>query len=219
MSNAKKILAFVIWILLCPSAWSFEASHQFQTVQKMLDKVRQKAFPELQSKRISLSRFQASDAYFQSNFNLPTLFTTQPEYVIEVNPLLWQRGCPPFAIEGILAHELSHTLDYVEGGKAGIIGIGLQLLSFEGTRRYEHRSDLRALFRGYGNGLIAYRRWIYAQLTPDQLKRKQAIYYQPHEILLLQRRLERSSIAERRALEQAWLKEPPMTLQEMNAVL
>lgn len=222
----KKFVVFVLFLITCPAAWSLEAphqsndtSHQFFQIQRFLEQVRQNAYPELADQRLKLGQFHEADAYFQSNFNVPTLFTPAPEYVVEVNPLLWERGCPHNAIIAILAHELSHTLDYVEGGIPGIIEIGLQLAHFEGLRRYEHRTDLRAIFRGYGPGLIAYRRWIYAQLTPQQLQRKKAVYYQPHEILLIQRRLEQSTAKERQQLEKVWMKNPPMSSGEIEAAL
>ena len=213
----KIFLIFLMILCVSPAAWSLEASHQFQDVERLLMRVRQDSFPELQKKRLKLGQFQEADAYFQSNFNVPTLLSSAPEYVVEVNPALWQRGCPKFAVEGILAHELSHTLDYVEGGIPGIIGVGWQFLSFESLRRYEHRTDLRAIFRGYGSGLIAYRRWIYAQLTPAQLERKRAVYYQPHEILRIMQRLETLNPQQKRKLEKLWLASPPMTLDEMTA--
>ncbi|PKL76750.1 MAG: hypothetical protein CVV27_08670 [Candidatus Melainabacteria bacterium HGW-Melainabacteria-1] len=127
-------------------------------------------FPELDGQVLEVGTFVESDSYFQSNFDALSLLGPRPIYRIEVNPRIFALDCPPAAIEAVLAHELAHTLDYVRGGLAGILGIGWQLLV--GPAPYERRTDLQAIFRGFGPGLRQYRLWLYAQLSPEQLLRK-----------------------------------------------
>lgn len=178
-------------------------------VSRYLQRVQQRSFPELEGRHLEVGLFSEADSFFQSNFEPLSLLTPRPRYRIEVNPALLSDPCPPEALEAVLAHELSHTLDYQRGGPAGVLGIGLWLLS--DTPAYEHRTDLQAILRGYGPGLIAYRRWLYARLDPEQLARKRATYYTPEQIGLIQARLRQLDTAGRRALAARWLARPPLT--------
>ena len=47
---------------------------------------------------------------------------------------------------------------------------------------YERETDLFALERGCGEGLIAFRTWLYAQLDDEAIAEKQRDYYTPEEI-------------------------------------
>ena len=215
----KKIFILLLILALSSSVHALDASHHQETTLNTLLNLKTKAFPELAQSEIRLQTFQENDAYFQSNFDFWTLFGTEPIYIIEMNPELIQRGCPEEAVEAILAHELSHTLDYVQGGIPKIIQIGWDYLSVDKRAIYEHRTDLNAIFRGYGSGLIQYREWIYAQLTPEQLKLKKHLYYQPQEIHEIQKRIQSLKPDEQLALERIWLNQPPMNIQEIKAPL
>lgn len=177
-------------------------------------RVQQRSFPELDGARFELGSFDEADSFFQSHFDWLSLLTPHPLYRIEVNPRLLAQPCPPNALEAVLAHELSHTLDYQRGGVGGVLGIALQLLF--ATPSYEHRTDLQAIFRGYGPGLIRYRQCIYALLDPEQRARKRTIYYTPEQIELILQRLNGLSFAERSALRQKWLEHPPLTDAEIQ---
>ena len=179
-----------------------------------LVRVQQRSFPELDATRFELGSFDEADSFFQSNFDWLSLLTPHPLYRIEVNPRLLAQPCPSDALEAVLAHELSHTLDY-QRGAGGVLGIALQLLF--ATPLYEHRTDLQAIFRGYGPGLIHYRQCIYALLDAGQLARKRTIYYTPEQIELILQRLNGLRFAERVALRQKWLEHPPLTEAEIQA--
>lgn len=87
---------------------------------------------------------------------------------------------PPEATLAILGHELEHLRHYRAMG-------GLPLLAFTadyvvgGTAAYERGTDARVVALGCGEGLAAYREWLYARLTPRQVRRKQRTYLTPAE--------------------------------------
>lgn len=215
LPQSKKVFLRVVLSGLLSSL--FQGAVWLSQVQQQLQAVKDNAFPELEGQEIRLGQFSEADAFFQSNFEPLSLFTSQPVYVIEINPAVLNSHCPQAALEAILAHELAHTLDYHKGGPVGLLQIGWQMLSLEGLRQYEHRTDLQAIFRGYGPGLIAYRQWIYTQLTPEQQQRKQLIYYQPSEIQLLIDGLSRLSSQQRQQLQQQWLLNPPLNAEQIQA--
>lgn len=179
----------------------------------LLREIIAEAYPELTGIALTTGTFSESDSFFQSNFDLLSLFSGQPIYRIEINPRLWQNALPRPALKAVLAHELAHTLDYHQGKIPGILWVLNQLRLYPSLCRYEHRTDLQAIFRGYGAGLKQYREWLYPLLTPDELARKQEVYYTPAEILALMRALKSSEEAGNQALlKQYWLEKPPLNL-------
>jgi hypothetical protein len=186
-----------LWILgsltcgvLCPPARAETPSTTFSetSIAALTQGLVAQSFPELQSKSIAHHTFDAADVFFESNLEVASLMPWHQgpvQYLVNYNPAVFRKGCPPAAIEGILAHELSHTLDYVNGGIPALLEIVNALRLPQSNQRYEHQTDLQAIFRGYGPGLIAYREWIYTQLTPGAIRQKQATYYTPDEIRLL----------------------------------
>lgn len=166
------------------------------------------SFPELQGKSIAHHTFQSADVFFESNLDVSTLMPWHSgpvQYLVNYNPDLFAKGCPPEAIAGILAHELSHTVDYVNGGIPALLEVVNALRLPQSNQRYEHRTDLRAIFRGYGPGLIAYREWIYGQLTPQDLRQKRATYYTPDEIRWLMDSLKWAEANDLRPAWEQWL--------------
>lgn len=162
------------------------------------------SFPELRGQIIEHRSLASSDVFFESNLDIGTLMPWHQgpvRYRVNYNPALFDKGCPPAAIEGILAHELSHTLDYVQGGIPALLSVVNALRLPQSNQRYERRTDLQAIFRGYGPGLIAYREWIYPQLTPQELRQKRLTYYTPDEIVLL---MESLTWAKAHDLEVPW---------------
>lgn len=215
----KKVFILSLFLALISSAQALDALRYPDTASEIMQRVQNTAFPELRKVAVQLGSFSEADAYFQSNFKFWTLLSSSPVYVVEMNPEIIVRGCPPEAIEAILAHELAHTLDYVQGGIPAIVQIGWTYLNPETRAVYEHRTDLQAIFRGYGPGLIQYRQWIYTQLNPEQLALKKAIYYLPEEILQIQKRLQGLRPEQRLALEKTWLDSPPMNPQAIEQPL
>lgn len=182
-----------------------------------LQYIRDQSFPELSGQSLRLSTFSASDAFFQSNFEVGSLLSGPVHYVIEVNPQVFALHCPAQAIDAVLAHELAHTLDYHRGGLWGILDILNQLRLYPSLVRYERRTDLQAIFRGYGAGLIAYRDWVYRVIPAQDIAAKRQVYFTPEEIWALMQILSEAEIlGVRPRLEAYWLADPPLSLAELT---
>ncbi len=114
--------------------------------------------------------------YFKNNRN-------KRFYSIQINPILFtnpDKGPNALAIQGILAHELFHLVDYESVAAGGILKIALKEVF--APKNYERYTDLRTMQLGFAPGLKAYREWQYTQLSPHALKIKMKRYYTPAEI-------------------------------------
>ncbi len=192
----------------------------------LLREIIAEAYPELKDITLTTGNFSESDSFFQSNFEPLSLFSEQPIYRIEVNPRIWLLSLPPSALKAVLAHELAHTRDYHLGKNAGVhrvqnvLCVINQLRLYESLRKYEHRTDLQAIFRGYGLGLKQYREWLYPLLNAEALARKQEVYYTPVEIEALMHALSSSEKAGKKSeLLHYWLENVPLNLTEIQTGL
>ena len=61
---------------------------------------------------------------------------------------------------------------------------------FRYTVKFERGADLEAIRRGYGDGLKAYRTWVYNHIPPDRLQQKLRTYFSPEEIAAIQMKLQ-----------------------------
>jgi hypothetical protein len=137
------------------------------------------AYPELRDKPITIKAFEETAVFFASNFAPCSVFSDL-EYEIHVNPHAFALGLKGEALDGVIAHELAHTVDYET---RSLVDIGAHLLFDE--QSFERRTDLVAIDRGYGPQLLAYRIWQFSVLTKEQVAQKKRIYYGPLEITLL----------------------------------
>src|SRR5690606_3731781 len=124
--------------------------------------------------------------FFVSNFKWTRLFGSQ-HYRIGVNPIIFSYRIPYDAFKSILVHELHHTLDYRQ---KGVLPIAIQLLMKKHRYRYERRTDLQTILRGYGAGLASYRRWQYPLLSDRDLRIKKKNYLTDLEINFIVSKLE-----------------------------
>ena len=95
----------------------------------------------------------------------------------------------PAAVEAIVAHELEHISSYTRHNRWRMLGL-VRLIKLSSETRWERATDERAIARGYGAGLIRYRRWLYGVVSPKVAARKRRVYLTPEEI---EQRLRRSS--------------------------
>jgi len=80
-----------------------------------------------------------------------------------------------------MAHELAHVSDLSRGNRFRMFGM-VRLLSSGYMARFERKTDLEAIRRGFGPGLINYRNWLYAHTPPEKVARKKRNYFSPEEI-------------------------------------
>lgn len=133
------------------------------------------------------------------------------DYQVRLSADLLTEDAGDLAVRYVAAHELAHILDYQRHPGAA----GLQALVHEALVRpwrLERRAELIAVERGYGEGLVAYRRWQRARLAgmPELLAEKRRNYFSPNEA--------RAADEVRRrcpTVFQAFLAEPPRDLREI----
>jgi hypothetical protein len=180
--------ASVAWGLACAlsaCATPNLAARDQEQIAAVVRDVRGDAYPELARADITLSTFSSDDAFFESNFSVPSALLGDRKYTIAVNPRLFEAAVPADALPGVVAHELAHTLDYERRDRPGLVALVPVLLFDDDTARFERWTDLQAVARGYGPSLLRYREWQRGVLTPEQWQRKLLLYYGPQELALL----------------------------------
>ncbi len=184
----KKSLFFIVLTLMSHSlvlAYECTSPIPKEKLSLLVKEAQETYFPELNSAPLKIKFFKSSAYYLQSQPILKTLTKnrTKREYSVQINTKLL--ACPPSeeALKAILVHELEHIKDYTKMSSAQIAGLGIKMtISRKFRTKYERATDEKALYKGLGQGLIEYRKWIYKKLTPKQLLKKKRFYYTPEEI-------------------------------------
>ena len=156
--------------------------------------VRAMSFSELAHVDLRVRTFRSQSDYLRTRFSFSRFLLLMPmQYFVDVNPALFQEQAPSDGVCAILAHELVHIVSLSRGNRIRRLGL-VRLLSKRQTAKFERRTDLEAIHRGYGDGLRTYRKWVYAHISPDKLPEKRRNYFSPEEIgaiqILLQERPE-----------------------------
>ncbi len=173
--------------------------------------IAQKSFPEIKTKKIKVKTFESDSSFFKARFSILRYLTFQRmRHLLFVNPLAFEKRIPPDGIRSIIAHELAHVSYYTR--KHRIELLGLTRLSSSGfTAKFERKADLEAISRGYGAGLIVYRKWLYKNIDPKQLPGKKRNYFTPEELKVI---LE--VIKKKPAMIGVWRKSVPRNLEEIK---
>jgi len=139
--------------------------------------------PVLSGVEIRYAEISSESVFFQANLDVTTIEDDPLErsYTLQYNAALFSSPPSSAAVGAILVHELRHILDYAEMESAELSEFLVWYLS-EDVSSYERATDEYALEAGCGEGLIAYREWLYATIPPEALAEKQRNYYTPEEI-------------------------------------
>jgi hypothetical protein len=181
------------------------------TVSKLIREIRRTSFPELAHADLRVRTFHNQADYLRTRFSLSRFLLLMPmRYFADVNPALFQEQAPSDGVCAILAHELAHVVSLSRGNRIRRFGL-VCLVSKRQTAKFERRTDLEAIHRGYGDGLKSYREWVYAHLPPHKLPEKRRDYFSPEEIVAIQILLEK-----RPELFGYWNAHVPMSLQEVQ---
>src|SRR6266446_7068627 len=183
-----------------------------RAVGVVIQELRETSYPELGHVDLRVRSFRSQSDYFRTRFSLSRfLLLMRMRYFVDVNPALFQEQAPSDGVCAILAHELVHIVSLSRGNRIRRFGL-VRLLSKRQTAKFERRTDLEAIHRGYGDGLRSYRKWVYAHISPNKLQEKRRNYFSPEEIgaiqVLLQARPE---------LFGYWRRHVPMSLQEIQS--
>ena len=170
------------------------------------------SFPELAHIDLRVRTFRSQSDYLRTRFSLSRFLLFMPmQYFVDVNPALFQEQAPSDGVCAILAHELVHIVSLSRSNRIRRFGL-VRLLLKRQTAKFERRTDLEAIHRGYGNGLRSYRKWVYAHISPNKLPEKRRNYFSPEEIGAIQILLQ-----ERPELFGYWRRHVPMNLQEIQS--
>src|SRR5713226_2729972 len=173
--------------------------------------VRATSFSELAHVDLRVRSFRSQSDYLRTRFSFSRFLLLMPmQYFVDVNPALFQEQAPSDGVCAILAHELVHIVSLSRGNRIRRFGL-VRLLSKRQTAKFERRTDLEAIHRGYGDGLRTYRKWVYAHISPNKLQEKRRNYFSPEEIGAIQILLQ-----ERPELFGYWNAHVPMSLQEIQ---
>lgn len=136
--------------------------------------------------KYKLYEIKSDQYFFVSNLTWKRFVLGKSDYRIGYNPKAFELDIPHDALKGVLAHELVHTEDYVNGSSLGtILPIGVKVSFNKSRAKYERKTDLKVVLKGLGHELLAYKKWQYQQLSPKQLERKKREYLTPEEIELI----------------------------------
>ena len=176
----KLILCLVLFLI--PNVAFAKQIDAIAKTKIIITEIVEKSYPELKKAKINVRIFESNANYFQSQFSLTRFLTCQKlRYNLYVNPEVFNKNAPEQAIYAIIAHELAHVLYYSERNRFELIGL-ISLIDKSFTARFERRADLEAIARGYGEGLIKYRRWLYQNIPAKNLDEKKRNYFSPEEI-------------------------------------
>lgn len=193
-----KRTALIIFIsFLASVAFTFSVTAQKQSSQKVdektaVKKVRQmigeiapKSFPKIKLKKIHVKTFESNSSFFKARFSFTRFLTFQKmRHLVYVNPKVFELNAPEEGIRAILAHELAHVHYYTRKNRFQLLGLA-SLSSGSFTAKFERKADLEAIARGYGEGLIQYRLWLYKNISAKSLPAKKRNYFSPEEISLI----------------------------------
>lgn len=168
--------------LTCSERFAGEPPTTVADVEALLE-VARSAYVSLDGVAINLFALSSSSVFFQANLDITTIEEPPLErsYSLQYNPALFDDPPSRAAVGAILVHELKHILDYTEMSAEELVDFTVWYLS-EDVSEYERATDEYALEAGCGEGLIAYREWLYDHIPPDAIASKRRDYYTPEEI-------------------------------------
>ncbi|MEO6589101.1 MAG: hypothetical protein ABIP06_07215 [Pyrinomonadaceae bacterium] len=211
MKSKKLQFGLIILTLLIPlkifSQNTTDQQSAIEKTQKLLTGLVKNSYPKLENKKIKVKTFKSESSYFKTRFSFSKFLKFQKiNYIVFVNPGIYQSKISEEAVIAILAHELAHIVYYTEKNRLELLGLaGLIDKSF--TAKFERKADLQVIKRGYGEGLIKYREWLYEHIPQKNLNEKKRSYFTPEEIKAIMAKPEKIDF---------WLKNVPRSLSEIN---
>lgn len=154
-------------------------------MKNLITQVQNEFFPKLHRVNIELKEFTSQAYFLQAEPDLlsRTVLKTQRKYFIMINTSLYSCSPSREALKAILVHEFEHIQDFENKTSWALGGHALHYgISRKYHANYERETDLKAIAKGVGLGLIEYRKWLYLRLTEKDLKKKLFYYLNPIEI-------------------------------------
>lgn len=150
--------------------------------QIYVSEIVQRSFPKIKLAKIRIKTFKSETNFFKARFSFTRFLTFQRmRHLLYVNPEVYRRNAPEDSVKAILAHELAHILYYTKKNRFELLGLA-SLASNGFSAKFERKADLEAVARGYGEGLIQYRSWLYRNIPSNNISKKKRSYFSPQEI-------------------------------------
>lgn len=211
MASGKTSAVLLTLLLAATNAFGQKEEPALERTRDIALRIAAGSFPEIKAERLGFSVFESETNYFKARFSCARFLTfRRMRHRIYVNPEVYELGAPPEGIRAIIAHELAHVAYYTRLNRLELLGLA-RLVSKKWTAGFERRADLEAIRRGYGPGLIEYRRWLYRNIPPAKVAAKQRDYFTPEEIGLI---LELSK--DRPELFDVWRRKTPRNINEIR---
>jgi hypothetical protein len=150
----------------------------------ILMKIREAFYPDLAEASVTLTAQESADySFFTSSVDIATLDEAplDREYLLLYDPSLLEDPPPYDGAGAVLVHEMKHMEDYAGMTRDELVEFALWYAQGD-VSEYERATDERALEDGCGEGLIAYREWLYAHIPAEAEAQKRENYYTPEEI-------------------------------------
>jgi len=205
------ILIFLFFPIYASSQTANSKKKAIETTKSYVTEIVQKSYPKIKLQKVHYKTFESETNFFKARFSFGRFLTFRPmRHLIYVNPKVFTLGAPEDGIRSILAHELAHVLYYTEKNRLELLGLA-SLASKGFIRKFERKADLETIARGYGEGLIAYREWLYKNIPKEDLSGKRRNYFSPEEIALMLEILKTKP----KAIE-VWRKNVPINIDEIK---
>ncbi len=154
-----------------------------QQAMVIVERLIETSFPELKGLKITPKGIKNPQVFLATDIEIGSLFGGEREYVLYLNNQLIEENIPALALQGILAHELTHFSDYEKMNTLELAVFYAQILmGGEYEANYERTTDLQAFERGFAIGIKVFRHWLYEQITPEARALKETNYYTPAQI-------------------------------------
>lgn len=156
-----------------------------EDLAELLADVQVALHPDLEGVPVRLVPMTSASDFFYANLDLTTIGNDPRERAYEVyynERMFGDVGLPPVdGLVAILGHELKHVQDYTELDTDEMVAFGLWYATSD-VAEYERETDLYVLERGCGEGLIAFREFLYDNVSDEVEAQKRLDYWTPEEI-------------------------------------
>ena len=150
------------------------------------------SFPELEDSMIMLMRtkFYGLQSSLRSYPPLLCLFWKKKKRIYPIVVNSNKRTAIPFDSvtyeekQALLAHELGHTLYYINRNSLQLAWLSYALFPFSRyfNKKFEAYADIEAIYRGYGLGLLKYRKRVLKSSSLSHITYRKLTYMKPDEI-------------------------------------
>lgn len=193
---------------------SISTGEAVDKTREIVNEVVNTSFPEMKKHTIQIKTLRSEATYFETRFSISRYLAFRGiRIIMRVNPCVYDRGAPIDGVRAIIAHELGHADYYLRKNFFELVSL-VRLVKGESAANFERKTDLAAIGRGYGPGLIEYRQWLYRNIPQQNVAQKKRNYFTPEEIALLS-----PAIASRPDLLGELSKKVPRDIDELRRAL